>query len=273
VEVARELAGRIAVAVDHARSYEQQARLSRTLQASLLPPSLPAIPGLELAACYAAGSTGVEVGGDFYDVFPLDASRFVVIVGDVCGRGIDAATTAALVRHTARSAALTDSSPAAIVAHLNDVLLRESDPGRYEPRFCTAVVAVVTHAGPAATVTLAVAGHPLPLLRLADGAVMPVGSPGMLVGVAPDADVSETRLWLRPGDALVCYTDGVTERRRSDTFFGLDGLIGALGATSGDASALAAAVERSVLDFAADPPGDDLAILVLRTKPGGPTRL
>jgi serine phosphatase RsbU (regulator of sigma subunit) len=135
------------------------------------------------------------------------------------------------------------------------------------------VVAVVTHAGPAATVTLAVAGHPLPLLRLADGAVMPVGSPGMLVGVAPDADVSETRLWLRPGDALVCYTDGVTERRRSDTFFGLDGLIGALGATSGDASALAAAVERSVLDFAADPPGDDLAILVLRTKPGGPTRL
>ena len=168
LDVARELAGRIAVAVDHARSYRQQVRLSRTLQASLLPPSLPEIPGMELAALYAAGGAGVDVGGDFYDVFSLDPGRFVLVVGDVCGRGIDAATTASLVRHTIRSAALTDPSPAAILTHLNDVLLRESEPDRYEPRFCTAVVALVARTRPTPTVTLAVGGHPLPVVRRAD---------------------------------------------------------------------------------------------------------
>jgi serine phosphatase RsbU (regulator of sigma subunit) len=267
-DVARELAGRIAVAVDHARSYRREVRLSRTLQASLLPPSLPEIPGIELAACYAAGGAGVEVGGDLYDVVPLDGRRFVLVVGDVCGRGIDAATTASLVRHTIRSAALTDPSPAAILSHLNDVLLRNNEPGRFEPRFCTAVVALVSAAeGPAPTVTLAVGGHPLPVLRRADGTVATVGSPGSLIGVVADAAVSETGIALAPGDALVSYTDGVTERRRGDVFYGVDGLLATLRAASGDAASLAGAVEQAVLAFAADPPSDDLAILVLRTGP------
>ena len=267
LDVARELAGRIAVAVDHARSYRQQVRLSRTLQASLLPPSLPEIPGMELAALYAAGGAGVDVGGDFYDVFSLDPGRFVLVVGDVCGRGIDAATTASLVRHTIRSAALTDPSPAAILTHLNDVLLRESEPDRYEPRFCTAVVALVARTRPTPTVTLAVGGHPLPVVRRADGTATTVGSPGSLMGVTADAEVSETRLPLGPGDALVCYTDGVTERRNGDAFYGLDGLIATLTAAAGGAESLAAAVETAVLSFAAEPPGDDLAILVARTAP------
>jgi len=266
-EVARELAGRIAVAVDHARSYRRQVRLSRTLQASLLPPSLPPIAGVELAACYAAGGAGVEVGGDFYDAVRLDGRRFVLVVGDVCGRGIEAATTASLVRHTIRSAALTDPSPAAILAHLNDVLLRENEPGRFEPRFCTAVVALVRGDGPAPTVTLALGGHPLPVLRLADGRVITVGSPGSLIGAMADAPVSETRLPLAPGDALVFYTDGVTERRRGGTFYGVDGLLATLAAAPGDARSLAGAVEQAVLSFATEPPSDDLAVLVLRAAP------
>lgn len=267
-DVAAELAGRIAVAVDHARIYRRQVRLSRILQSSLLPPSLPEIPGMELAACYAAGGAGVDVGGDFYDVVPLDGHRFVLVVGDVCGRGIDAATTASLVRHTIRSAAITDPSPVAVLTHLNDVLLRENDPGRFEPRFCTAVVALVSGDGPAPTVTLAVGGHPLPALCRADGRVATVGSPGSLIGAVPDAEVAETRLSLEPGDALVFYTDGVTERRGDDGFYGVEGLLATLSAASGDARGLAGAVEQAVLSYAPEPPSDDLAVLVLRTAPG-----
>jgi serine phosphatase RsbU (regulator of sigma subunit) len=263
-KLAEQLAGRAANAVDNARSFRQQARLSRSLQASLLPPTLPEIPGMELAARYAAGSAGLDVGGDFYDVFPIDTHRAVIVVGDVCGRGVDAATTASLVRHTFRSAALGEPSPATIVAHLNEVLLRQQEPDRYEPRFCTAVVAAIAVAGDAVAVTLAVAGHPLPVLRRLDGTVSTVGAPGSLVGVTDNAAVTETRILLLPGDALVCYTDGVTERRNGDTFYETDRLMHTVAMSRGDADGLAGAVEDSVLSFAPDPPGDDLAVLVLR---------
>ncbi|MDQ1518676.1 MAG: hypothetical protein QOE80_4506 [Actinomycetota bacterium] len=262
--LAAELSGRVANAIDNASSFRHQARLARSLQASLLPPTLPDIPGLQLAARYAAGSAGLDVGGDFYDVFPIDTQRSVIVVGDVCGRGVDAATTASLVRHAFRSAALGEPSPATIVAHLNEVLLRNQDAGRYEPRFCTAVVAAVAVAGDAVAVTLAVAGHPLPILRRLDGTVSTVGAPGSLVGVTDRAEVTETRILLVPGDALVCYTDGVTERRNGDTFYELDRLMHTVAMTGGDAETLAGAVEDSVLTFAPDPPGDDLAVLVLR---------
>ncbi|HEV7862677.1 MAG TPA: SpoIIE family protein phosphatase [Acidimicrobiia bacterium] len=270
-ELAEELAGRVANAIDNARSYRQQARLSRSLQASLLPPMLPDIPGVELAARYAAGSAGLDVGGDFYDVFQIDTHRSVIVVGDVCGRGVDAATTASLVRHTFRSAALGEPSPGTIVAHLNEVLLHQQDPGRYEPRFCTAVVAAIVVAGDDVRVTLAVAGHPLPLVRRADGSVTTVGVPGSLVGVTDSASVSETHTLLHPGDALVCYTDGVTERRNGDTFYEIDRLMRTLAIAGGDADALAGAVEDSVLSFAPDPPGDDLAVLVLRVTGAAPS--
>ncbi len=260
------LTDQCAAALHRAQLYEDRVRLSRTLQASLLPPSLPEIPGIDLAARHASGSAGLEVGGDFYDVFRLDGDRFVLVLGDVCGRGVDAATIASLVRHTARSAALTHTSPAAIVAHLNDLLLRDSDPDRYEPRFCTAIVAIVDHSSPTVTVKMAVAGHPLPLLRKADGALTPVGAPGSLIGVGTPVELSETDLVLGPGDALVCYTDGVTERRNGSAFFEYTGLSRTLAAADGDAQALAAAVENAVLGFAPEPPGDDLAILVLRAE-------
>jgi len=259
-----------AAALHRAQLYEDRVRLSRTLQASLLPPSLPAIPGVDLAARYASGSAGVDVGGDFYDVFRLDAQRFVLVVGDVCGRGVDAAAIASLVRHTARSAAVTDPSPVAIVRHLNELLLRDSDPDRFEPRFCTAIVAVVTSGTPALTVRLGVAGHPLPLLRRSDGSVTAIGTPGSLIGVSDPAEVSETELTLGPDDSLVCYTDGVTERRNGANFFEFDGLTRAVAAAAGDAQSLASAVETAVLGFAPEPPGDDLAIFVLRALPPGP---
>jgi GAF domain-containing protein len=269
--LAGELAGRVANAVDNARNFRHQARLARSLQASLLPPTLPDIPGVELGARYAAGSAGLDVGGDFYDVFPVDAHRSVIVLGDVCGRGVDAATTASLVRHTFRSAALAEPSPAAIVAHLNEVLLRQREPGRYEPRFCTAVVAAVAVAGDAVAVTLAVAGHPLPVLRRVDGTVSTVGEPGSLVGVTDRAEVTETRILLLPGDALVCYTDGVTERRNGDSFYELDRLMQTVALAPDNADGLAGAVEDSVVAFAPHPLGDDLAVMVLRATGTAPT--
>jgi serine phosphatase RsbU (regulator of sigma subunit) len=183
---------------------------------------------------------------------------------------VDAASTASLVRHTFRSAALGEPSPATIVAHLNEVLLRQQDPSRYEPRFCTAVVAAIAVAGETVAVTLAVAGHPLPLVRRVDGSVSAIGAPGSLVGVTGDATVTETRTLLLPGDALVCFTDGVTERRNGDTFYEIDRLMRTLSMATGDADALAGAVEDSVLSFAPEPPGDDLAVLVLRVTGAGP---
>jgi serine phosphatase RsbU (regulator of sigma subunit) len=271
--LAGEVAGRFANHIDNARSFRHQARLARTLQASLLPPTLPDIPGVELAARYAAGSAGLDVGGDFYDVFRLDTHRSVIVLGDVCGRGVDAATTASLVRHTFRSAAISETSPATIVSHLNEVLLRQQEAGRYEPRFCTAVVAALAVAGGAVSITLAVAGHPLPILRRVDGTVSTVGSAGFLVGVDEGAHVTETRILLLPGDALVCYTDGVTERRNGDTFYELDRLMHTVAMAPGTADGLAGAVEDSVLAFAPDPPGDDLAILVLQVTGAAPDGL
>ena len=263
--LAEELASRAAAGIDNARMYRQQARISHKLQASLLPPSLPGIPRLQLAARYSAGGAGINVGGDFYDVFPLDDRRFLAVIGDVCGRGLEAATLATLVRHSIRSAAVTEQAPGAIIAHINEVLLRQDEPSRHDPRFCTAIVAVIDPSGEAVTVDLAVAGHPLPLLRRADGTVAAIGARGSLVGVDPEARVTETRLRLCAGETLVCFTDGVTERRFGDTFFGEDGLVRTVSATDGDAQAVAAAVEAAVLAFAEHPPDDDLAVLVLRS--------
>jgi serine phosphatase RsbU (regulator of sigma subunit)/anti-sigma regulatory factor (Ser/Thr protein kinase) len=271
------LAGQCAAALARAALYEERERArlaaeaaARTLQGALLPPRLPDIGGLDLGARYLAGSAHTEVGGDFYDVFPLYGNRHLVVLGDVCGRGVEAATTALLIRHTVRSAAVNLRTPAAILAHVNDVLCRHNELSPdADPRFATALVAVV-HPRPDGSVSvhLAVAGHPLPLLRRHHGEVQPVGAPGTLLGITDAAGFADHGLALAPGDALVCYTDGVTERRDGDTFFGEARLSTLLAATPGSADALAGVVEAAVAGFAADEPSDDLAVLVLRAPLG-----
>jgi serine phosphatase RsbU (regulator of sigma subunit)/anti-sigma regulatory factor (Ser/Thr protein kinase) len=267
------LAGQCAAALARAGLYEERERArlaaeaaARTLQAALLPPRLPDIDGLDLGARYLAGSAHTEVGGDFYDVFPLYGNRHLVVLGDVCGRGVEAATTALLIRHVIRSAAVNLRIPAAILAHVNDVLCRHNEQlPDADPRFATAVVAVL-HPRPGGSVAihLAVAGHPLPLLRRADGQVLSGGAPGYLLGITDAAGFDDHALVLDAGDALLCYTDGVTERRDGDTFFGEARLAALLQATTGDADTLAGAVEAAVAGFTADEPSDDLAVLVLR---------
>jgi phosphoserine phosphatase RsbU/P len=237
--------------------------LADTLQRSLLPAHLPVIPGVQLAARYRAGADGVLVGGDTYDVLPLPGRRWMVLIADVCGTGAEAAAITALTRHTARAAAR--GGPAAVLAAVNAALLHELADGPL--RFVTACCLVLDPHEPGATAHVAVAGHPLPLLRHADGAVVEVGSPGRPLGIDPDVTYQEHRLDLPAGCTLVLYTDGVTEARgRDGSQFGEQALrtvvaSGAGAAAAGAVAAVHAAVEGQLEGSRHGV--DDLAVLAV----------
>jgi serine phosphatase RsbU (regulator of sigma subunit) len=266
VRLAEQLADRAGAAIDISRLFTARTEAARHLQASLLPPQLPEVPGLDLGARYVAGSAGLEVGGDFYDVFPVSAERYLVVLGDVCGRGVEAANTALLIRHVVRSAAVGVRSPAQILSHLNDVLVRQARENDHA-RFATALVAQVDVGATEVRVTLAIAGHPHPLLRDPAGSVRPVGVPGTLLGVTEDAEFTDAELELGDGHVLACFTDGATECRRGVQFFGEAGLRRSLAAATGSALEIATALEAAVDRFTDGTLSDDLAILVLRPAP------
>ncbi|MFF7857399.1 SpoIIE family protein phosphatase [Streptomyces sp. NPDC007904] len=184
------------------------------LQQSLLPATLPDIPGMESAGHYHTAST-MQLGGDFYDLFPLDDDRFAFFLGDVCGKGPQAAALTSLTRYTLHTAALHDPDPVANLRMLNTVLL-----DRYtgdDPRYCTAVVGVLERAGDATHVHLASGGHPPALVLRGDGKVDHLSTRGgMLIGALPAAQFVSVRTTLHPGDTLLLYTDGLTEARVGD---------------------------------------------------------
>ncbi|MEX2659977.1 MAG: SpoIIE family protein phosphatase [Acidimicrobiales bacterium] len=270
--LAKELATRVSQAIANATLYRERAHVARTLQASLLPPTAPKIPGLEVASRFVAGGDGVMVGGDFYDVFPAgepDLGAWHIVIGDVRGKGVDAAALTGVARSTVRSAAINEPSPAQILSHLNEVLVRnhldEGAGGDGDPRFCTMVVGTVTTLPNGICVELAVAGHPLPFLLKADGSTEQVGIAGTLLGVVPDPILIDSRVELAAGDALVLYTDGITERHADDRFFEEDGLAQVLARCAGfTAATLAERIETAARAFVEDEPRDDLAILVVR---------
>jgi sigma-B regulation protein RsbU (phosphoserine phosphatase) len=223
--------------------------LADTLQRNLLPAHLPAIPGVTLAASYRAGAEGVFVGGDTYDVLPLPDGRWMVLIADVCGTGVEAAAMTAITRHTARAAAATNG-PAGVLAAVNRALLHEQADAPL--RFVTACC-VVLHPDPAGTTAqLAVAGHPQPLLMAPRGAVTEVGVTGPPLGVIRDVECAEVELQLPEGTTLVLYTDGVTEARNDQgTQFGEAGLLHVLQQTAGGSAeatveAVSQAVERQL---------------------------
>lgn len=239
---------------------QERQRVASVLQESLLPPTLPAIAGFEVAAAYRAGVE--EVGGDFYDLFPLGEQRWGFMIGDVCGRGPEAARYTALARHTLRTALLLDPDPARALAALDQALHAVETDGR----FCTAVCGVVTAPdGDVASVSVGVAGHPPPLLVRADGTVDQIPSTGPLLGVVPDASFGHRSWALRSGDALVVYTDGMTEARGADGLFGLDRLeTTAAGLVSGSARSITDGLVAAVNAYDEMRTNDDLAVLTLR---------
>jgi phosphoserine phosphatase RsbU/P len=256
-------AGEVALQVAVARGAERAA-LARTLQESLLPPRLPVIPGLQVAARYVAGGTGAEVLGDFYDVFPSVRGSWGMVVGDVCGKGVPAAKSTALARYTLRAEAHRETRPRLILAALNQALL---DWLTDDPRFLTAIYATVRPTRAGASVQISSGGHPLGLVRRADGRVQALGRPGTLLGILPDPGLHDCRGLLRAGDSLVLFTDGITEARgQADRgIYGEDRLRGVI-AGLGDlpAARIADAIQQAALDYSGGASSDDTVILVLK---------
>lgn len=249
------------------RHATQRAELAQTLQESLLPPWLPQIPGLEVAACYIAGGTGAEVLGDFYDVFPSLPGSWGVVVGDVCGKGAGAAKSTAMARYTLRAEAHRQSRPSEVLAALNRALL---DWPSADPRFLTAIYATVAPTTSGASVQIAAAGHPLALIHRADGRIHAFGRTGTPLGLFPDPELSDSRTRLHPGDSLILFTDGVTEAHRLGDYelFGEERLREVIATTAGKAAAeVARCIAQAALAFGGEPPADDTAILVLKPAP------
>ena len=260
-----ELAGRAASAIANARAHAERTEVARTLQQSLLPPDLIEIPGLQLASRYHPVGEGTEVGGDFYDVFSIGEGRYGVVMGDVCGKGIPAAALTALARYTVRTAAMRETGPSEVLGVLNRAI-EAHDVGE---RFCTIAHAFLEASEGRVSVTLALGGHPFPLLLTAAGEVRAVGEIGSAVGLFSEFEATDVSLCLGPGDALVFFTDGVTEARSpGGRFAGQDLIEGVLSQSVGlDAESIAASIEAVVRDFQGGRPRDDIALLVLRMEP------
>ncbi|HEV8565208.1 MAG TPA: GAF domain-containing protein [Actinomycetota bacterium] len=263
-DLAEQLAGRAAQALENARLYAERAIVADTLQRSLLPPTLPDVRGVELSARYRPSGDGTQVGGDFYDVFPIGNDDWGIALGDVCGKGAPAAAVMALSRYTIRTAALSETRPSAILATLNEALLRHEA----DDRFCTAVFARLHSTAAGQRLTVACGGHPLPLLVSADGSVSNLGKPGTLLGTFPDPELTDVFADLDPGDAVIFFTDGLTDERSAGREFG-DERLGeiVLGAAGRTADEIADRLLDAVLGFRAGEPRDDIAILVVRVEP------
>jgi PAS domain S-box-containing protein len=260
------LAGQCAQALERARLYEVERQTARTLQRSLLPPRAPEIPGMEVAAVYRAGDRSVAVGGDFYDVFRLGPNRWGIAMGDVCGRGAQAAARTALVRYTLRAVAASGDGPADALRRLNTAVVAEPDA---EDRFCATVFGHVELDRCGAWVTLACAGHPRPVVVRRAGWIDLRGQPGSLIGLFDEVDVTADRVGLGPGDSLVFFTDGITEARNpAGDQFGDEALSEVLLAnTDVDARTLANRVRRAAVEFCGGRLDDDVAIMVVRVPP------
>ncbi|MFE9999242.1 SpoIIE family protein phosphatase [Streptomyces avermitilis] len=262
LELAEDLSRRAALALDNARLYSERTAISQSLQRSLLPPDLPHIEGVEVEVIYRAAGEGNEVGGDFYDLFPIRDGAYGFAIGDVCGTGPNAAAVTGLARHALRLLAREGLSGPAVLERLNSAILDEGA----RSRFLTLLYGELwPQEDGSALLKVVCAGHPLPLRLRQDGTVEPAAEPQPLLGVMEDLELYEQTVTLDPGDVLLCVTDGVTERREGTRMLGDDGLTDVLTTCTGlTAGAVAARIMRAVERFASDAPSDDMAILAMR---------
>jgi GAF domain-containing protein/anti-sigma regulatory factor (Ser/Thr protein kinase) len=261
-DLAGDLACRVALALDNARLYSSQLRASHALQRSLLPPQLPVIPCLDIAAGYQAAGEGDEVGGDFYDVFQIAPDRWRFAIGDVCGKGMQAASITGLARHALRILAREGHDVPSVLGRLNSIILEDGA----EVQFLTLIHGEIIAMPSYSAISMVCAGHPPPLLLRAGGGLEAAASSQLLIGVIGGATFRAETCWLRAGDLLLCVTDGVTERRAGDRLLDDDnGLQTLLRSCSGlNAGAAVARIQREVVEYGPDPPADDIALLVLR---------
>ena len=264
LQIAESLAARAALSVENARLYAERTHIARTLQRSLLPGALPEVPGVELAAGYRAAGDENEVGGDFYDVFGTPDGAWTVVIGDVVGKGPEAAAVTSLSRHTLRAGTMVSTKPTEILELLNDALLNE--PG-VDGRFCTVLYARIgeDRRGSGIPLTLATGGHLPPRIVGPDGSLRQLGLRGAIVGGLPNPWFGECETTLEPGELLLLFTDGVTELRGRDPGSGeaaLDALLRRMaGAPVGD---IVGAVVAQAVELQGGDPRDDVAVIALR---------
>ena len=264
IAILEDVARRAALAIDNARIHEERRRVAHTLQQSLLPPVLPVVKGIGFAAEYVPTGDAAEVGGDFYDVVPLPDDRWLVVVGDVSGKGVQAAAVTGLVRDVIRVLVRDGKPLPEALARLNDTLV-ERGGGRY----CTLALAAVGRGdGDQLEVSLHLAGHDRPVLVRANGRASFVGTGGTALGLLDSIATPVATVPLDPGDALIFYTDGVTERRRGRELFGPERLRDTAAPLAGySADIVAARLRATTMGFSPEDPRDDIAILVLRNEP------
>jgi serine phosphatase RsbU (regulator of sigma subunit) len=266
---AKRLADRAALALDNARLHEQQSHIASVLQHSLLPRSLPEITGFEASSRFLAAGEAYEVGGDFYDVFRSGSGTWTAVIGDVCGKGPEAASLTALARYTVRTASSPDSTPSDVLRTLHESISSE----RADLRFCTAALARIqapSNGWGAAHLTVALGGHPLPLVLRKDGRVDAIGEPGTLLGALPSPDLADADADLAVGDALILYTDGMLDvgdrSKRDDP----DWLAQQLAKSAGkSADEIAERLAQAAIKRQGGEPRDDIAILVLHRRGAG----
>lgn len=260
LRMAEDLAARAAFPIDNARLYQRHARVAKTLQESLLPPDLPEIHGVELAARYHPAMDSAEVGGDFYDVFPAGQRSWGLTVGDVSGKGVEAAAVTALARHTLRAATMATQRPSEVLSMLNAALLDETE----RDSFCTALYALIEPRFGRVNVTVASGGHPLPYVVRSNGALEAVACEGTLLGVVADPELADISVELDFGDKLILYTDGILDIRPRDVEFGQAQLEELFAACSKrGVKAAADLIERSVLELQEGQARDDFALVIL----------
>ena len=263
--LAEELGEHLGVAIRVDRMFRHRSAVAEALQASLLPATLPEIPGLDLSAAYLPAGAGLDVSGDFYDVFPVRGG-WGLTIGDVCGKGQEAAAMTAAARHAIRVLASFEDDPGAVLAKANEIMLA----GGYEDRFVTAKLAYLRWEKQRLRVTLASAGHPGPAVVRADGRVELLDGGGQPLGLFPAAGLNaigprvET-LRLSAGDLLFFYSDGVTDARNADQAYFDERLADELAALAGrPAAEMARAIQGQLVSFSADELRDDLTILVAK---------
>ena len=263
---AAEFAARISAALIGARRFELQKAASEELLAPLRPPALPALPGIRMSAIYRPAAGPVDVGGDFYDLHVQPDGSTVFMLGDVCGKGAEAAAMSGRVRHALAGLRLVEDDPVRLLRLLNQALL-----GTGGSKFATLVIGVLARRGSGSLlVRLASGGHPAPLVLRASGTVDVISVPGMLVGIMPRPDFGAVTLELSPRDSLVLYTDGITEARGpADALFGTDRLRSTLASCATlPVEQLTSRLDDTIQTWTSATPRDDIAVLAIQSAPG-----
>jgi serine phosphatase RsbU (regulator of sigma subunit)/PAS domain-containing protein len=255
-----ELGEQLALAIRVDRMFRRRTEIADMLQASLLPRELPAVPGTEISAAYVAATDGIDVGGDFYDVFRTP-DGWGLSIGDVCGKGEDAAAVTAAARHGIRTIAYWNGDPTEVLSQANELLLSQE----YDGRFVTACAALLRWEGKELKVVIGGAGHPAPVVVRQDGRVQMLAGGGMPLGIFADSEASREEVTLTQGDVLFLYTDGITEARNLELAYFADRLEDELSLLAGQSPKdIVTAMQALVLEFSASELRDDMTMMVLR---------